>query len=307
MNAITRLGFTFATIALCSTTVNAAGLFRTYVSGTGSDVNPCTLAAPCRLLPAALAVVSDGGEIWILSSADFNTGQVNITKSVSIVAIPGVVGSVAATGGDIALFINGANIKVGLRNLAIVASGAASHGVLFRQGAELNVQDCEIANLGIGILSYAAGSKVVVKDTVLRDNGVGFYADGSTVAVLDGVQIRGNQSFGAFLAGGAHATVSNSILSNNASGAYVFSGRSPTELVVTRSVVTGNKNGLSVHAFSLQTGSLVSDGNVVTNNDIAFAFPAGGYGVTIYTRQNNTVQYNGTNVSGGVLTPLTAI
>ena len=33
-----------------------AQLFRAYLSLNGSDANPCTLVAPCRLLPAALKV-----------------------------------------------------------------------------------------------------------------------------------------------------------------------------------------------------------------------------------------------------------
>src|SRR6185503_13920086 len=68
-----------------------AQLFRAYLSGSGSDTNPCTLVAPCRLLPAALNAVASGGEIWMLDSANYNSSTVNITKSVSILAIPGVV------------------------------------------------------------------------------------------------------------------------------------------------------------------------------------------------------------------------
>ena len=57
---------------------NAAGTYRVYLSAKGFDSSPCALSAPCRLLPAALAAVTDGGEIWMLDSANFNTGQVNV-------------------------------------------------------------------------------------------------------------------------------------------------------------------------------------------------------------------------------------
>ena len=63
--------------------------FRAYLASTGSDAHPCTLHFPCRLLPAALAVVANGGEIWMLDSANYNTGPVSITKSVTIQAVPG--------------------------------------------------------------------------------------------------------------------------------------------------------------------------------------------------------------------------
>src|SRR5262245_55407077 len=52
-----------------------AQLFRAYLASDGSDANPCTLPQPCRLLPAALAAVANGGEIWILDSAIFNTSS----------------------------------------------------------------------------------------------------------------------------------------------------------------------------------------------------------------------------------------
>ncbi len=106
-----------AVLVLASASANAQ-LFRAYVAQTGNDANPCTLPAPCRLLPAALAAVASGGEIWMLDSANYNTATVNITKSVSILAVPGVVGSVVATGGP-AINISTAGVNVALRNLVI--------------------------------------------------------------------------------------------------------------------------------------------------------------------------------------------
>ncbi|HWD36582.1 MAG TPA: hypothetical protein VG840_10505, partial [Casimicrobiaceae bacterium] len=62
-----------AVLALSATAHADAGLFRSYLSLAGNDANPCTLQQPCRLLPAALAAVNAGGEIWMLDSANFNT------------------------------------------------------------------------------------------------------------------------------------------------------------------------------------------------------------------------------------------
>ena len=98
-HTILHSAFAFIATLLLSATAQA-GLFRSYVSSAGNDANPCTLSAPCRLLPAALVAVNDGGEIWMLDSANYNTGPVNIDKSVTILAIPGAVGSVLAIGGD---------------------------------------------------------------------------------------------------------------------------------------------------------------------------------------------------------------
>jgi len=102
-----------------------AQLFRAYLSGSGSDTNPCTLVAPCRLLPAALNAVASGGEIWMLDSANYNSSTVNITKSVSILAIPGVVGSIVAVNSGHAITINNAGAKVALRDLVITSNATA--------------------------------------------------------------------------------------------------------------------------------------------------------------------------------------
>ena len=96
--AALRIPFYLLATLLLSTTANAQ-LFRTYVASDGNDANPCTLPAPCRLLPAALTAVASGGEIWMLDSANYNTATVTIGKSVSILAVPGAVGSVVAIGG----------------------------------------------------------------------------------------------------------------------------------------------------------------------------------------------------------------
>ena len=96
-----------------------AQAFRTYLSAGGNDANPCSLIAPCRLLPAAIATVIDGGEVWIIDSANYNSGPVDVNKSVTILAIPGALGSVVALGGN-AINIATAGVKVALRNLVIV-------------------------------------------------------------------------------------------------------------------------------------------------------------------------------------------
>src|SRR6476659_4072782 len=106
MNARKLLGPIGMLVAILSCAPAHAQVFRAYVASDGNDANPCTLQQPCRLLPAALTVVADGGEIWMLDSANYNTGQVNVTKSVTILAIPGAVGSVVATSGGDGITIN---------------------------------------------------------------------------------------------------------------------------------------------------------------------------------------------------------
>ncbi len=182
-HAALRSAFVFATLLLSATA--QAQLFRAYLAPSGDDMNACTLPAPCRLLPAALAAVADGGEIWMLDSANYNTGPVNITKSVTILAVPGALGSVLATGGN-AINIATAGVKVALRNLVIVPQPGmgGTGGINMIAGASLTVENCLIANLpGTGI-SVTTAASVRVTDTTIRGNGI--YG----LLIQDGARLR---------------------------------------------------------------------------------------------------------------------
>jgi hypothetical protein len=209
---------------LCAPAEAAPGLFRAYLSSTGNDLNACALASPCRLLPAALAAVADGGEIWMLDSANYNTAQVEVTKSVTILAIPGALGRVLATGGGSALNINTASVKVALRNLVIVQFGSGTYGVTFVQGGELTMTGCEVANVGTGVYAVAPNSKVSIKDSVLRDSNTGVYVGGTTIATIDRTRIENNLTYGINIGNLARLTASNSFVTGNSTGMYLYAG-----------------------------------------------------------------------------------
>jgi hypothetical protein len=69
-----------AVAVLASAPLAHGQIFRAYLALDGVDTNPCTLAQPCRLLPAAVAAVGAGGEIWMLDSANFNVAPVTVTS-----------------------------------------------------------------------------------------------------------------------------------------------------------------------------------------------------------------------------------
>src|ERR1700712_2824888 len=68
---------------------------RTWVSGVGDDVNPCSRTAPCKTFAGAISKTAPAGEINCLDSAGF--GAVTITKSISILC-NGVVGGILSAG-----------------------------------------------------------------------------------------------------------------------------------------------------------------------------------------------------------------
>src|SRR5580765_8665668 len=55
---------------------------RTWVSGVGDDVNPCSRTAPCKTFAGAISKTAKDGEISVLDPGGY--GAVTITKSIYI-------------------------------------------------------------------------------------------------------------------------------------------------------------------------------------------------------------------------------
>src|SRR5436189_573285 len=68
-------------LLLVSALANAQAT-RTWVSGVGDDVNPCSRTAPCKTFAGAISKTAVNGEINCLDPGGF--GTVTITKSITI-------------------------------------------------------------------------------------------------------------------------------------------------------------------------------------------------------------------------------
>src|SRR6266446_2423800 len=73
--AIAIFMFAFASMAQAQAT-------RTWVSGVGDDVNPCSRTAPCKTWAGAISKTANCGEIDALDPGGF--GAVTITKSITL-------------------------------------------------------------------------------------------------------------------------------------------------------------------------------------------------------------------------------
>src|SRR5215471_7392386 len=109
-------------LALCSfvlvglsASISHAQVQRTFVSGGGSDLNPCSRTAPCRTFGQAISQTNSGGEVYVLDSAGF--GAFAITKPVSIVAPQGVTAGISVFSGDGITINAGASDVIILRGL----------------------------------------------------------------------------------------------------------------------------------------------------------------------------------------------
>jgi hypothetical protein len=304
-----RSAFAFLAFMLLSVPANAQ-LFRSYLAIDGNDANPCTLPAPCRLLPAALAAVADGGEIWMLDSANYNATPVTIGKSVSILAVPGAVGSVLAMGAP-AITIEASSLTVALRNIVIAplagTGTSLAFGVYMSGASSLTIERSLIANLGNhGVLVNGMGT-VKIADTIIRNNST--YA----VLLLNGAkaEISRTQMLGNVMGGiwinatvastTTTATVSDSIISGGDTGVGAFmSIDAVAKVFVTRSTIEGTGSyALSSQSSAGSTVVTVSY-SMITNNN--YAWSQSGTGSVIRSLGNNHIADN-TNTYG-TLTPV---
>src|SRR6059058_2303121 len=77
VNALAIAIFTLAFASMAQ-----AQATRTWVSGVGDDVNPCSRTAPCKTFAGAISKTATNGEINCIDSGGF--GAVTITKSITI-------------------------------------------------------------------------------------------------------------------------------------------------------------------------------------------------------------------------------
>lgn len=220
----------------------AAAQVRTWVSPTGSDANPCTLQQPCRNFGAAVDAVADGGEVVALSSGGF--GPVTLTKAVALIAPEGVHAAIAPTTGN-AVTINapGLNDTVVLRNVYLNSQGA-ENGILATAVSALHVEGSVVSGFSDGVRFEAAGGRLALSDSVVRD------CTNYGIAVSGGSDVR--------------AVISNSQLHYNATGIRVVNAR----VAIRDTASTARPAGV---AFWAHSGSSVSiDGSTAAGGNFGF-------------------------------------
>src|SRR5215468_1013888 len=149
---------------------------RTWVSGVGDDVNPCSRTAPCKTFAGAISKTAPGGEIDALDPGGF--GALTITKAITLDGGGGQVASVLVAGTNGIVVQAGANDVVIIRNLRINGiSGSGNggfNGIRFISGKDLNVENCVIFGFtqnGIDIaLNQGTPVSVYIINTVLKNN-----------------------------------------------------------------------------------------------------------------------------------------
>ncbi|HET8677742.1 MAG TPA: right-handed parallel beta-helix repeat-containing protein [Blastocatellia bacterium] len=290
-----KVRFAFNTVAvlfftLMITTLAQAQATRTWVSGVGDDVNPCSRTAPCKTFAGAISKTAAGGEISVLDPAGF--GAVTITKSVTIDG-GGIGGSITASLVNGVIINAGANDTIRLRNLSIQGVGNGINGIRYLAGKTLHVENLTIQGFtsnGIDMNLGANNGNLTVKDTYINNCGVAGIrmqtSTGTATASLDNVRLQACQ-FGLDAFSG-HVTISNSVASQNTSIGIV--AENTATINVERTVISNNVTGVS--GFS-GTATIRLSNSGIYNNGTGINVAAG---TTVASFQNN--QFAGNTIPG---------
>jgi hypothetical protein len=264
---------------------------RTWVSGVGDDVNPCSRTAPCKTFAGAISKTAAKGQINVLDPGAF--GALTITKSITVDA-SGHFAGVLATLGSSGIIVNAASTDVVvLRGLTIDGNGTGAHGIRFLAGNTLHIENCVINNFaqkGID-LEPSTSSFVHIKDTIVRNNTAGGALNGG------GILIKPSG------AGSVRATLDNVRSERNV---YGLRTENNTETLVRNSVFNGN-NAIGINAISTAGGNVQIDiDDSVVSNNVSTGVTADG--INAFVRLSNVMvtNNNGTGIlpnnSGQVLT-----
>lgn len=173
----------------------AAQATRTWVSGVGDDLNPCSRTAPCKTFAGAISKTAASGEINCLDPGGF--GTVIITKSVAIVC-DGTGGNVTASGTNGIVVNAGATDKVLLSGLDIQGAGTGINGVRVLRAESVVIRNSVIQSFstpGSRGISVEGPAAVTVAGTAIVNNTTGL--SGQVISAGDNL-LAGNGSDGQF-------------------------------------------------------------------------------------------------------------
>ena len=232
LNTSLRFFAAASILVLASASANAQAT-RTWVSGVGDDVNPCSRTAPCKTFAGAMPHTAKDGEISVLDPGGY--GAVTITKSVTINGTNGAgYASVLTSLGSSGVIINitdPTDLRRTVRLIALDINGIGTgrHGVRILStnlaGTSVVIENSKIdgfASRGISD-ERTNGGKLVVSDTTVRHtpgSGIRIAAGGMNRidAALTNVRVHNSAVAALTVNGGAKAMVSNSVFSGSTFG-----------------------------------------------------------------------------------------
>ncbi|MGQ0484807.1 MAG: hypothetical protein ACT4SY_05575 [Hyphomicrobiales bacterium] len=194
---------------------------RTWVSGVGDDVNPCSRTAPCKTFAGAISKTAAFGEINIIDPGGF--GAVTITKSISIIGEGATAGVLASFTNGIIVNLPAATDRVVLQGLDIEGANTGLNGIRMIGNGRLLVKNCDIRNFtaaasGFGIDVQAVNiARVMIENTTFTNNNGAINVKSSTVGgvnivLVENALIDNNKNFGIRVDGASIVILSSSFI-----------------------------------------------------------------------------------------------
>jgi len=272
----------------CATSAAYGQATRTWVSGVGDDVNPCSRTAPCKTFAGAISKTAACGEIDVLDPGGF--GTVTIVKPITIDGL-GPMASILAAGtngininipaGDISGCPSGTPHVVTLRNLSINGAASGLIGINVTSVDELHVENLQV-------FGFRSGSAV----------GISFHPSSSAGLYVQNSTFTNNLNQGIAVAPSGAAVASASIknvkMSQNGGGLLATDR---TYVEVTDSVAAGN-SGYGFQAASNAGGSakIHLDRTMMSDNGVAGVRTDGAAALVRFTSSN--IVANNFGISG---------
>lgn len=277
--------FTALACFIASASAASAQLARTYVSLNGDDANSCTRLSPCRQIDRGIMAVQPGGEVVVLSTANYQSFTAD--KSVTVTAAQGVAPGITVTAGAAVTVSGAAADVVTLRGLTLNGLNPQnqSFGVISNSGAALHLEDCTFLNFAIAVGS-GSGVPLFAKQSTFRGNTSGIQV-ASGKALVEHCRFE-NNSTGLFVGAGGRVTVRDSAAFGNARGFYAGTSRAVTDIDIEDCVATNNGTGIYADPDVVIR---VANSTVAHNTVGLFAQPGGQ--ILSRTPATNTVVANG--------------
>ncbi|MDQ1524044.1 MAG: hypothetical protein QOG00_3779 [Pyrinomonadaceae bacterium] len=306
LNILTTITFIFALAAMTH-----AQATRTWVSGVGDDVNPCSRTAPCKTYAGAISKTAKDGEISTLDPGGF--GTLTITKSITVngggagQGYGSVLSALAPQGFLINITdVNDVRKTVRLNWLDINGASTGTDGIRMIAGSALHVENTNIDGVvgdGIDInLSTATVAEVYIKNVSIRNaatNGIIIQAaaGGLVLATVEDCQVNNSTGDGIEAGARSRVTVRGCVISthNGASSAAVrAAGSADVEVNVDTCVLTYNLSAVRVDLGTARVANSVVSGNVNGLHNV---------GGTLKSFGTNRIDGN-TNPTVGAITPI---
>jgi hypothetical protein len=277
---------------LCLISPASAQATRTWVSGVGDDVNPCSRTAPCKTFAGAISKTATFGEINCLDPGGY--GAVTITKSITIDCVY-THGSILASGTNgivinfdsfaptdtqktvrlRGLSINGAN--TGLNGIRILGTTGAVASEVFIEdvlidgffsgargitdertgGGEISILNSSVRNMGgicIAIVAGTSRKDALLDNTSSLNCSTGFFAGSNVKAMLYESTFSLNGTNGILADTGSEVVINNGTITSNNVGVTATG-----TVRLANTDVTLNSTGFSGTAQSYGNNRLVGN------------------------------------------------